>query len=192
MTDLHWPPIDEEALQPLTPVLRAMVKALGFGRASVFLQEYGGIPFTLPKLKDNKMGLMPDELARLRITLKQHLDADNRIALPKADKLLAYVRNLEITKHKDTESIVQQARRYRLTTRRVISLRSGHEREVNAEAMKRSLVLNQTEIDALIALAYRAAAQNGESIYAKLLQKLERAGLKAHNQRGAETQFNLF
>lgn len=192
MADLHWPPVDEEALQPLPPVLRAMVKALGFGRASVFLQEYGGIPFTLPKLKDSKMGLMPDELERLRVTLKPHLDADNRIALPKADKLLAYVRNQEIAKHKDSESIVQQARRYHLTTRRVISLRSGHEREITAEAMKRSLVLNQSEIDALIALAYRAAAQDGESIYAKLLHKLERAGIKAQQQRQGESQFSLF
>ncbi|BEV07986.1 hypothetical protein [Methylophilus sp. DW102] len=191
MADLHWPPIDEEALQPLPPVLRAMVKALGFGRAIVFLQEYGGIPFTLPKLKDNKMGLMPDELARLRITLKQHLDADNRIALPKADKLLAYVRDQEITKHKDTESIVLQARKYHLTTRHVLNIRGQHRiAEKNASSYKRNLSLTKAEIEALLRLTYQAAATEGGNVYANLVHKLDKVNAQIDSFTGA--QFDLF
>lgn len=191
MADLHWPPIDEEALQPLPPVLRAMVKALGFGRASVFLQEYGGLPFTLPKLKDSKMGLLPDELERLRVTLKPHLDADNRIALPKADKLLAYVRDQEIIKHKDSDSIVKQARQYHLTTRHVLNIRGQNRpRENDAGNYKRNLTLTKPEIDALLRLAYAAAATEGGNIYANLVHKLDRV----HGQIDdfSASQFDLF
>lgn len=191
MADLHWPPVDEEALQPLPPVLRAMVKALGFGRASVFLQEYGGLPFTLPKLKDSKMGLMPDELERLRVTLKPHLDADNRIALPKADKLLAYVRDQEIIKHKDTDSIVKQARQYHLTTRHVLNIRGQHNDAASTPSRyKRNLSLTKPEIEALLRLTYQAAATEGGQVYANLVHKLDRVHGQIDDFQAS--QFDLF
>ena len=44
MTDqnLQWPTIDDEVLRTLPPVLRAVVRALGFGRARDFLATHGG------------------------------------------------------------------------------------------------------------------------------------------------------
>ena len=142
--DNFWPELDDDVLQQLPPVLRAVVKALGFARAKIFLDEFGGLPFKLPKLSNNKMGLMAEELERLRVTLKPHLDADNRIALPKPDKLFAHVRNQAILNNKDHESITAQARHYKLTTRHVLNIRGQHhlvERDPNS--YKRNLSLTQ-------------------------------------------------
>lgn len=195
MNDLHWPEVDEEVLQklPSVTVLRAIVKALGFGRAIAFLREYGGIPFNLPVIKNSKMGLMPDEIARLRITLKPYMDIKHRIALPKADKLLAHIRNQEIINHRESESLITQALKYNLTTRQVINLRNPRSRfDTQESRIKRNFELDQAEVDAMMELAYKAAAENGGKIYKKIINKLERAAIRVHHHHDKAAQFDLF
>lgn len=189
--DSFWPELDDEVLKQLTPVLRAIVKALGFARAKQYLDEYGGLPFKLPKVSDNKPGLMAEELQRLRVTLKPHLDADNRCVMPKADKLFAHVRNQAIVENKDRDSITTQARQFHLTTRQVLNIR-GQQNLVERDdsRYKRNLPLTKPEVEALLHLAYQAAATEGGSIYANLVHKLDKVNTQIDSFSGA--QFDLF
>lgn len=189
--DNFWPELEDDVLQQLPPVLRAIVKALGFARAKIFLDEFGGLPFKLPKVSDTKLGLMTDELKRLRVTLKPHLDADNRIALPKVDKLFAHVRNQAILEGKDKDSITSQARQYNLTTRQVLNIRGQqHLVERDDSRYKRNLQLTKPEIEALLRLTYEAAATEGGNIYANLVHKLDKVNTHIDSFSGA--QFDLF
>ncbi|MDR0997176.1 MAG: hypothetical protein LBL69_05905 [Zoogloeaceae bacterium] len=63
------PDTDPRLLATLPPVLRAVVKALGFARARGFLAEHGGRPANIPLRLSVWGGLEPDELARLRAIL---------------------------------------------------------------------------------------------------------------------------
>lgn len=186
-----WPELEDDVLQQLPPVLRAIVKALGFARAKIFLDEFGGLPFKLPKLSNNKMGLMAEELERLRVTLKPHLDADNRIALPKPDKLFAHVRDQAIVGNKDHESITTQAKQYNLTTRQVLNIRRQYRlAEPAPDRYKRNLMLTKPEIEALLRLTYQAAATEGGNIYANLVHKLDKVNSQVDSF--TSSQFDLF
>ena len=72
-----FPAVDEELLKTLPPVLRAVVRALGFGRAREWLADHGGVNVSIPAYRTQALGLEPDELARLRITLarRNHLSS---------------------------------------------------------------------------------------------------------------------
>ena len=117
-----FPAVDEELLKTLPPVLRAVVRALGFGRAREWLADHGGVNVSIPAYRTQALGLEPDELARLRVTLAPHLDAAGRVWLPKADKLFILVRNAQIRKDKVHTSINALARINRLSSRQILNI----------------------------------------------------------------------
>lgn len=125
---LKWPRVDDEALRTLPPVLAAVVRALGWGRARDFLQKHGGLPVYVPEGHTGKgsatLGLGVDELQRLRHVLAPHMHTSARvIALPKADKLFLRWRDEEFARDMHRMSNAELARKYRLTTRHVLNLK---------------------------------------------------------------------
>lgn len=121
---LKWPRVDDEALRTLPPVLCAVVRALGWGRARDFLQKHGGLPVYVPEGKSAALGLGADELQRLRLVLAPHMHNSARVvALPKADKLFLKWRDEEFARDMHRMSNVELARKYRLTTRHVLNLK---------------------------------------------------------------------
>jgi len=122
-----WPSLDDDFLSTLPAVLRAVVRALGFTRAGDWLQEYGGVNCNVPAFRERAMGLAPEELARLRITLRPHLDANGRLWLPKADKLYQRIRNTQIRKDRGAASLSTLAHRYRLSSRQIQNICSDEE-----------------------------------------------------------------
>lgn len=117
-----FPSVDEELLKTLPPVLRAVVRALGFGRAREWLMDHGGVNVTIPTRRTQALGLEPSELARLRETLSPHLDAAGRCWLPKADKLFIRVRDAQIKTERFNSSINTLARRHRLSSRQILNI----------------------------------------------------------------------
>lgn len=119
----NFPAVDPELLRSLPPVLAAVVRALGFGRAKDFLLEHGGVNVTVPKRRTATLGIDTDELARLRVTLAPHMDASGRVWLPKPDKLFQRVRNEQIRRDKHKASINSQAHQHRLSSRQIQNIR---------------------------------------------------------------------
>jgi hypothetical protein len=117
-----WPQVDDELLRTLPPVLRAVVRALGFGRARDFLERRGGAPIWVPSIKQAAFGLTPDELNRLRITLDPHLNESRRITLPKVDKLFLKYRNEQIARDRGERTVRDIAQTHALTTRQVTNI----------------------------------------------------------------------
>lgn len=117
-----FPVVDEELLRNFPPVIRAVVKALGFVRGRDFLAEHGGIHQNLPQHHSRALGLADDELARLRITLAYHLDENGRIWLPKPDKLFIMVRNTQIRKDRKHTSINKLAKLNKLSDRQILNI----------------------------------------------------------------------
>lgn len=129
---MQWPAVDPELLRSLPPVLAAVVRALGFGRARDWLLDHGGVNVSVPKRRSSALGLEPDELARLRETLAPHMDAADRVWMPKADKLFIRVRDAQIRREKYHVSINAQARLYGLSSRQVTNIRrDGDERQAD-------------------------------------------------------------
>ncbi|GAB6139899.1 hypothetical protein JCM14076_06280 [Methylosoma difficile] len=79
-----------------TPVMRAIVGALGIVRAQEFLKQHGGTYITLPKHDGSRLGLNTEELTKLHQALADHLRNDCHIALPKADRIFNVFRNIEL------------------------------------------------------------------------------------------------
>lgn len=121
-THIEWPQVDDELLRTLPPVLRAVVRALGFGRARDFLERRGGAPVWIPAIKQAAFGLTPDELNRLRITLDPHLNESRRITLPKVDKLFLKYRNEQIARDRGERTVRDIAQTHALTTRQVTNI----------------------------------------------------------------------
>jgi hypothetical protein len=117
--------MDDDPLLP--PVLRAIVRALGFARAMEWLGEFGGVNVTLPKHHTTALALSDDELARLRGHLARHLDAAGRLWLPKADRLLRRTRDECIRRQRNNYSVNALARLYRLSSRQIINICLGAE-----------------------------------------------------------------
>ncbi|NTZ82388.1 DNA-binding protein [Burkholderia metallica] len=127
-----YPNVDDELLKTLPPVLRAIVRALGFGRAREWLTHHGGVNVTIPIYRTRALHLEPDELARLREMLAPHLDADGRCTLPKADKLFIRVRDAQIRKDRSDASITSLARRHHLSSRQIVNIcREVDERQMD-------------------------------------------------------------
>lgn len=120
---MNFPDVDQSLLATLPPIVRAVVKALGFARAQEWLRHYGGVNVNILLKKCRALGLQDDELIRLRQVLAPHLDANQRISLPKADKLLAMARNAVIIGTADQDSIARQARLYNLSGRHITNIR---------------------------------------------------------------------
>lgn len=114
--------VDEELLKTLPAVLRAVVRALGFDRASAWLKEYGGVNVYIPMSTSIALKLNANELQRLRATLAPHMDAAGRCWLPKVDKLYLRLRDVQIRKDLQNESINLLARRYRLSSRQILNI----------------------------------------------------------------------
>lgn len=112
------PSIDENLLKQLPPVLRAVVKALGFCRAKKFLEEYGGTPIRIR----GAIGLSPKEIDNLEKELKLHIIGTGVIFLPKADKLLTKIRNDQIRLNRKNMTLSELARQNQLTTRHVLNI----------------------------------------------------------------------
>jgi len=121
--DVTFPEVEQSLLDSLPPILRAIVKALGYARASEWLQDHGGVNIHIPLHKQKALGLDSDELARLKLVLQPHLDSNNRLSCPKADKLLAKARNACIINNAHRESIAVQARMYKLSSRQITNIR---------------------------------------------------------------------
>lgn len=120
---LRWPRVDDDALRTLPPVLRGVVRALGWGRARDLLTRLGGQAVYVPAVKTSALGLCADELQRLRLTLEPHLSSSRVVALPKADKLFLRWRDEQFARDMHNMSNVELARKYRLTTRHVLNLK---------------------------------------------------------------------
>lgn len=120
---LRWPRVDEDALRTLPPVLRACVKALGWGRARDFLGLFGGQVVFVPAEKQAAMGLNPGELQRLRLVLAPHLSHTRCVAMPKADKLFLRWHDEEFARDMHNMTTAELARKYKLTTRHVLNLK---------------------------------------------------------------------
>lgn len=127
-----WPAVDEELLKALPAVLRAVVRALGYGRARDWLAEHGGVNVSVPTRRTTALGLEPAELARLRAALAPHLDDAGRVWLPKADKLFILARNAQIRKDRAADSINALARRNRLSSRHILNIcRENDDRQID-------------------------------------------------------------
>lgn len=125
-----YPAVDEELLKTLPPVLRAVVRALGFGRARIWLVDHGGINVSIPARRTRALDLEADELMRLRATLAPHLDAAGRCWLPKADKLFIRVRDVQIRMDRQSASINALARRNSLSSRQILNIcREGDDKQ---------------------------------------------------------------
>lgn len=120
---MEWPVVDAELLSLLPPVLKAVVKALGYQRARDWLDINGGVNINVPARKEEALGLAPDELTRLREALAPHMDAAGRVWLPKPDRLWKMVRNAAICSLSDQQSIREQALQYRLSSRQITNIR---------------------------------------------------------------------
>lgn len=126
----NWPAVDTELLRTLPPVLGAVVRALGFGRAKAFLVDHGGVNVCIPKFRSASLGLEADELERLRETLAPHMDAQGRVWMPKPDKLFIRVRDAQIRKDKSRTSINALARQNHLSSRHILNIcREGDDRQ---------------------------------------------------------------
>lgn len=119
---VEWPACDPELLASLPPVLRAIVRALGFTRAREWLADHGGVGWNVPAYRPATLGLLPDELARLRLTLAPHMDAAGRVSLPKVDKLFHRARNTQIRRERPYTSLRALALKHRLTVRQVMNI----------------------------------------------------------------------
>jgi hypothetical protein len=104
-------------------VLRAVVKALGWGRARDFLSMFGGQVVFVPADKPTAMGLSAGELQRLRHVLAPHLSNTRCVAMPKADKLFLKWRDEEFARDMHHMSNSELARKFKLTTRHVLNLK---------------------------------------------------------------------
>jgi hypothetical protein len=120
---LRWPKVDADATRRLPPVLRACVRALGWGRARDFLVVFGGQVVFVPAAKTTALGLREDELTRLRVVLEPHLSDTRCVAMPKADKLFLRWRDEEFARDMQAMSTAELARKYKLTTRHVLNLK---------------------------------------------------------------------
>jgi len=118
----EWPGVDEELLKTLPTVLRAVVRALGFGRAREWLADHGGVNVSVPTHRTHALGLDANELARLRVTLAPHLDDAGRCWMPKPDKLFIRVRDVQIKRERFNASINTLAHRHRLSSRHILNI----------------------------------------------------------------------
>lgn len=126
-----WPPFDEELLKTLPTILRAVVRALGFGRARQWLVRHGGVNVNIPTQYTKALELEADELARLRVTLEPHLDQAGRCWMPKADKLFIRVRDAQIRKDRPHTSINTLARWNNLSSRQILNITREDDRQLD-------------------------------------------------------------
>jgi hypothetical protein len=116
----HVIPIDERLLPPL---LRQIVRAIGAPAALKLLKQRGGTRVYAsdgPTLRQ----ILGEEDARRFIAA---MAPRTEVLLPKADKILAQLRNRVIRAEAATKSLPEQALEHDLTVRQVINIRAGIE-----------------------------------------------------------------
>lgn len=111
------------SISALPPILRAVVRALGWARARDWLLVVGGRSVYLPRTISRTASLTTEEVQRLNRTLAQHLSGANTITMPKADKLFLGARNGEIRALRaDGVSLSDLSQQYGLTTRQILNI----------------------------------------------------------------------
>ncbi len=109
----------EHHTRSLPPVTRLIVEAIGWEQATSLLEAYGGRPVYLGP----RLGLSEGQLKALQRALDCHLGADNRLCLPKADKLFIRLRDERIRQLRGQGlSYPDLSRRFRLTTRHLMNI----------------------------------------------------------------------
>lgn len=116
---MQWPEVPDNILKMLPPVLRAIVRALGITRATRWLKTYGGIYIYLPKMSTYTLDLTKEELVRMQIALNPHISSKRIVTIPKADKIMAIIRNQQIRADRRRLSLSCLARRNNLTIRHI-------------------------------------------------------------------------
>lgn len=116
---MQWPDVPDNILRMLPPVLRAIVRALGINRATRWLKTYGGIYVYLPKMPTYALDLTKEEIIRMQIALELHVSSKRLVTIPKADKIMAIIRNEQIRADRKRLSLSTLARRNNLTMRHI-------------------------------------------------------------------------
>lgn len=116
---MQWPDVPDNILRMLPPVLRAIVRALGINRATRWLKTYGGIYIYLPKIPTYALDLTKEEIVRMQIALEPHVSSKRLVTIPKADKIMAIIRNEQIRADRKRLSLSTLARRNNLTMRHI-------------------------------------------------------------------------
>ena len=110
--------ITDDLLKSMPPILRGIIKALGLKKAQMLLMRFGGTTIVIPKTHSKKLGLSEEDLLALHRELDKHLTND-RITLPKVDKIFIGLRNLEILNARHEKSLSELALEYGLCVRHI-------------------------------------------------------------------------
>ena len=102
----------------MPPILRGIIKALGLKKAQILLMRFGGTTIVVPKTHSKKLGLSEEDLQALHSQLKPHIIND-RITLPKVDKIFIGLRNLEIINARKDKSLTELASEFGLCVRHI-------------------------------------------------------------------------
>ena len=119
------PANDTELLSTLPPVLRAIIHALGMLKAQEFLVAHGGTYIVVPRKNGAKLGLTDEQLHDFRGRLADHLTNDDRLAVPKIDKLFLRFRDNEIRINQRRFTLNQLAKKYNLSSRQIQNICRG-------------------------------------------------------------------
>jgi hypothetical protein len=113
--------------QLLIAKVRRMIAAIGLPATVQLLETWGGTYLELPQGRLwRKRGGVLAQLIGEDAAERFHAEfahGERRILLPKVDRILLQLRDREICANAETESVRDQALRYRLTTRQVQNIR---------------------------------------------------------------------
>lgn len=123
-------PFNERLLPPL---LKRIVRAVGLPAALRLLKARGGTRYCVPV---SPTGLILEFMdSRQATALIRELGATEHVSLPKADKALLELRNAQIRlEYAAGDSLLTLALRYNLTTRHVLNIVRGTDREEDEAA----------------------------------------------------------
>lgn len=125
MTESEAISIDERLLPPQ---LRLLMRAIGAAQSLKLLRKRGGIRLQMPKGAHQRCPVLEEILgADDAAKVIQAFAGRQEIFLPKADKMVAQLRNLVIRAEASSKSLMQQALEHDLTTRQVWNIRGGSE-----------------------------------------------------------------
>lgn len=118
----------DDLLKSMPPILKGIIKALGLKKAQMFLMRFGGTTIVVPKTHSQKLGLSTEDLQALHTQLEKHI-IDDRITLPKVDKIFIGLRNLEIIEKRHEKSLSELAIDYGLCVRHIQNICRKNESE---------------------------------------------------------------
>jgi len=103
----------------LPPQSRAFIALIGLPETLRLLRAYGGTPVYIPKSSDNSKKLAEVLSTQSIDKLANTAMAGRFISLPKVDKLLQQIRNMDIISQRGIKSRRELAQEYNLTTRHI-------------------------------------------------------------------------